>query len=298
MDEQQKQLDAIWSERYAAPRQKPRTSWAASPRCIAHITERICGRPCASLLDAHILRLRNSGRAPFGRAISIGSGTCHSELGLLQAGIVRNFECWELSGKAVELSIADAARRGLETRFAAHHGDAFSEAEPGGYDLVFWDNALHHMPDADAALELSRKLLRRGGCLYMFDYVGPSRFQWSAQEQEIVRNVLAGLDDVYFLIPGTEEMWKKEPNMLSEAEMIAADPSEAADSGRILPAVARHFPQAEITPLGGLLYVLALDGILINIPENSPILNSILKLDALLSAQGYNYFAVASCTVP
>lgn len=76
-------------------------------------------------------------------------------------------------------------------------------------------------------------------------------------------------------------------------EMLQADPSEAADSENILPAFRKHFGNGTIIPLGGLIYVLGLDGIIINIADDSILLKKLPSIDNLLSKKGHNYFAVA-----
>jgi hypothetical protein len=80
---------------------------------------------------------------------------------------------------------------------------------------------------------------------------------------------------------------------MSAEDMMRADPSEAADSDSILPAFRECFPAGTVMPLGGLVYVLGLDGVIVNIPDDSLLLEKMLKIDAMLSVQGHNYFAVA-----
>jgi hypothetical protein len=74
-------------------------------------------------------------------------------------------------------------------------------------------------------------------------------------------------------------------------QMIAMDPTEAADSSNILPAIAQSFPDAEVIPTGGAIYVIGLMNILEGIP--APILSQALLLDRALSEAGENIYAVA-----
>ena len=298
-----KAVDAIWSERYAAGKSAgARTHWSESRTVIEHITALMTGGKHASLEEAKISMLwalaESRGRRglPYQRGISVACGVGAKERVLLQRGLVKHFDCYEISRTAIEQGEAQAQECGLEKQMTFHHKDVFAESfTPGSYDLVYWDNALHHMPDAHAAMSLSRELLEEGGCFYMFDYVGPTRFQWTDEQVVILKDILSSIDDSYFLIPGSEYMWKKEPSTMTVEEMLQADPSEAADSANILPAFKKYFPGGTVVPLGGLIYVLALDGIIVNMPEESILLKKMLKLDFILSQQGHNYFAAAHC---
>ncbi|MDL2209335.1 class I SAM-dependent methyltransferase [Desulfovibrio sp. OttesenSCG-928-O18] len=296
MNEIQKRIGNVWSVR-AQERGTDggRTRWNLSETVLRHISERICGEPVADLLEARDTLLRGiSPSLPYAKGISIGCGTGRKEMRLVERGLVAHFDLFELSETVIALGRQELARRGLSDKIVFHHADAFRAGLPaGGYDFVYWDNALHHMPDAEAAVRWSKEVLRPGGCFFLFDYVGPSRFQWTDEQVALVKNVLASMDDRYFVIPGTEYMWKKEPNRQTVEEIMRDDPSEAADSESILPAFAAHFPLGTVIPLGGLLYVLGLDGILVNIPEDSELLRRILKMDAMLSSAGHNYYAAA-----
>ena len=76
--------------------------------------------------------------------------------------------------------------------------------------------------------------------------------------------------------------------------MIARDPSEAADSAAILPAVAEIFPDAEVIPLGGALYSFALNGVAPKLtPEDAWVLDMMMTLDEALMDESLVTFALA-----
>jgi len=83
--------------------------------------------------------------------------------------------------------------------------------------------------------------------------------------------------------------------------MIAMDPTEAADSERILPAISDVFPAAEIIPTGGLVYGWALGEVILNFDEQDMVhlalLNSLLQLDLAWTQAGYSPYAVAFARV-
>jgi hypothetical protein len=77
--------------------------------------------------------------------------------------------------------------------------------------------------------------------------------------------------------------------------MMAADPTEAADSGRIMEAVTAAFPQVRVIATGGIIYHLALNDVLANFDEDQdrPMLDSLLLLDEVLARGGHTQYAVA-----
>lgn len=102
----------------------------------------------------------------------------------------------------------------------------------------------------------------------MDDFVGPTRFQWSDLALNIASHVRLLLDRRFLEDPHKPGTYLPAEIPRPDADaMKAADPSEAADSGRIIESVRRHFPDAEIVATGGVIYHLALKDILHNFDE-------------------------------
>lgn len=97
---------------------------------------------------------------------------------MLRKGIVGRFDLFELSHERVAHGRAAAVKGGVAERASFHVQDAFARDEADQYDLVYWNNALHHMFDVRQAFLWSREKLRPGGWLVMDDYVDATRFQW------------------------------------------------------------------------------------------------------------------------
>jgi glycosyltransferase involved in cell wall biosynthesis/SAM-dependent methyltransferase len=217
--------------------------------------------------------------------VSVGFGTGEKEIRLLEQGLVEKFMLFELSEKAVAMATANAEKAGLSQRVEIYHEDAFShDFSNAEVDLVHWNNALHHMFDVDAAVKWSRDILVPGGAFYMDDYVGPNRFQNPEHALNLVNQIYADIPDKYKKLKGTELY--KGPAGNIDPDMIE-DPSEAVDSERILDAVKKHFPNAQIVLTGGLLYFGALTSLWANFDETDEedrhILNLIMDADALLA---------------
>jgi hypothetical protein len=80
-------------------------------------------------------------------------------------------------------------------------------------------------------------------------------------------------------------------------KLIEGDPTEAADSESIVPALINQFPALDLTLTGGVIYHAALADILHNIDEESPFLAQALALDDKYTSAGLVHYAVALATV-
>jgi ubiquinone/menaquinone biosynthesis C-methylase UbiE len=100
----------------------------------------------------------------FERSLEIGAGTGYFTLNLLQAGVVREATCTDISPGMMRTLSANAERLGLPVRTA--RADAESLPFPdGSFDLVLGHAVLHHLPDLDRAFAEFHRVLRPGGCI-------------------------------------------------------------------------------------------------------------------------------------
>src|SRR5579884_1597166 len=98
----------------------------------------------------------------FSRSLEIGAGTGYFTLNLLQAGVVREATCTDISPGMVRTLAINAARLNLKVRTA--RADAESLPFPdSSFDLVLGHAVLHHLPDLDRAFNEFHRVLRPGG---------------------------------------------------------------------------------------------------------------------------------------
>ena len=73
------------------------------------------------------------------------------------------------------------------------------------------------------------------------------------------------------------------------------DPTEAADSANILPAIRDYFPMASLTLTGGVIYHLALNDVIANFTEadDLQLLQSLLVIDSALTSGNLTQYATA-----
>ena len=88
---------------------------------------------------------------------------------------------------------------------------------------------MHHMSDPAALLDRIVPALRDGGLLFLDDYVGPSRDEWTTEH-------LLHANRAYAALP---EGWRTVESL--PAPYDASDPSEMIRSSAILPAVRERF---------------------------------------------------------
>jgi len=101
-------------------------------------------------------------RQGYGRSVEIGAGTGYFSLNLLQAGVVREATCTDISPGMIHTLSANARRLGLSIRTA--RADAESLPFPAqSFDLVLGHAVLHHLPDLDRAFAEFHRVLRPGG---------------------------------------------------------------------------------------------------------------------------------------
>ena len=107
------------------------------------------------------------------RSLEIGAGTGYFSLNLLQAGVVGEATCTDISPGMVSALGANARRLGLDVRTAQADAASLPFADES-FDLVLGHAVLHHLPDLDRAFAEVHRVLRPGGRIA---FAGePSRF--------------------------------------------------------------------------------------------------------------------------
>jgi ubiquinone/menaquinone biosynthesis C-methylase UbiE len=115
------------------------------------------------------------GRAPghWARSLEIGAGTGYFTLNLMQAGLIGQATCSDISPGMLQTLAANARRLGLEV--ATQPADAERLPFPDeSFDLVLGHAVLHHIPDLPRAFSEFARVLAPGGTVL---FAGePSRY--------------------------------------------------------------------------------------------------------------------------
>lgn len=272
--------------------------WWEVPTIHKHVNQLICGEPVDGVNKGLITVLKDLGLT-FDHGVSVGFGNGQKEFKLLKEGLVNKFTLFELSDVLIETARKQAEISGFENRINFIKGDCFQYEFTEKIDFVHWNNSLHHMFDVDKAVKWSHQILEIGGVFYMDDFVGPTRFQWSDEALELGTRIRKILPDMYLENPYKPGKLLNKTVLRPDAKKLKEhDPSEAADSDRILESVKKYFPNAKITLTGGTVYHSTLNDILHNMDETNlkdkTILNLLLLIDELATKSGVeSHYATA-----
>jgi SAM-dependent methyltransferase len=133
---------------------------------------------------------------------------------------------------------------------------------------VILESSLHHFSPLERVIELMKTILKPGGLIFMCEFVGPSRFQWTDRQLEIVNGILGVLPEKYRVLP-EGDVWRRvfRPSL---ARMYLTDPSEAVESARILPLMEANFRSLERSNAGGAILYHLFPRLISNFRDDDP----------------------------
>jgi SAM-dependent methyltransferase len=98
----------------------------------------------------------------YDRSLEIGAGTGYFSLNLLQAGVVGEATCTDISPGMVARLAGNAQRLGVDVRTARADAESLPFADES-FDLVLGHAVLHHLPNLRRAFAEFHRVLRPGG---------------------------------------------------------------------------------------------------------------------------------------
>jgi len=280
----------------------PGSAWWNTPFLIRHINKIVCGEPLEGVHAGFHRRINElvSNMPRPRKAVSVGCGVGTKEMDLMAAGEIDTFECYETSGATAEIGMSIAEERGLGGRFKIHHSDAFSACTATDFDLVYWNNSLHHMMDARAAVQWSSDRLRPGGLFAIDDYVGATYNQHSPELVAWGTELMASLPETLRRHWNGVDVMPPFTGRVPIEDIVAMDPSECADSASILPAIRDIFPEHQIIETGGAAYFYAMMHTFHNFTSETDLalLTTILNADREITHRTESQFAVVLAVKP
>ncbi len=202
--------------------------WMNHPAVRARINRRVTGR--AELWPIAWLASAVPERIPFGRAVSIGCGVGNLERSLAELRLAEHVIGVDASPRAIEEArrLAAEAKQTDVIEYAVADARAFLAAARD-LDAVLFHASLHHFDRLDELLGLARRALKPRGVLYLDEYVGPARDEWSWRD-------LVRWNALYRRLPAALRRTR-----IVRRPINRQDPTEAIASSGILPAVEAHF---------------------------------------------------------
>jgi ubiquinone/menaquinone biosynthesis C-methylase UbiE len=98
----------------------------------------------------------------YDRSLEIGAGTGYFSLNLLQAGVVSEATCTDISPGMVTTLARNAQRLGLQVKTARADAESLPFSDES-FDLVLGHAVLHHLPNLRRAFSEFHRVLRPGG---------------------------------------------------------------------------------------------------------------------------------------
>jgi len=227
---------AYWDREVTNPVTPTAHGWMAHPLVRHYINESISGSLGGWPLDW----FQRTYPRKFGHALSIGCGTGALERDLLRRDVVETIDAFDLSNDSLMVARTEAAGEQLHERVRYFRGDFNAITLPRDhYDLVCFHQSLHHVQNIEPLLREVMRAMKPDGVLYLDEFIGPSRTDWSpftvrwyrALYQSFPRNVRY-FDD--FAMPIQEE-----------------DPSEAIRSADIFSRLVIGFDIEQFRGYGG-----------------------------------------------
>lgn len=214
--------------------------WASYPLVRRYVNEAITD--CWWAYPTHAFKAAWAYR-PLQRGLSIGCGTGNLEKDLRWMRICEEVDAYDVSPESIRLARERAANEPFDNvRFEVADAERMSYPAEH-YDAAFFHGSMHHISDPAGLLDKIWPALKMGGLIFLDDYVGPSRDEWS--EEHLVHARAA-----YDALP---PWWRINERLLPPYD--ASDPSEMIASSSILPAVRKRFHTVWERPYwGNLLY--------------------------------------------
>jgi len=177
--------------------------------------------------------------------LSVGCGTGARERKFGKYAQFKRIDGIDIAGGQIEKAREEAARMGLDKLHYVAGDFTKYKVEQAPYDVILFNSSLHHFQDIDALLkEQVLPILKAEGLLIVFEYTGPNRLQWTDEQLVFANEVLNVLPAKYRKRFQTNSIKRRiyRPGVW-RVQLI--DPSEAADSVNLLPALHRYFEIVE-----------------------------------------------------
>ena len=236
-------------------------------------------------------------RTPVDKVLSIGSGDGALERHLASINAAKEIVGIDLAPKRIEIAKETANRLAKEYNvqnpITYIVGNVETSPLPGSdYDAIYFNSSLHHMSDLDSILQSCSNALKHDGYLFINEYIGPNRFDFSKREREVMTSVFQTIPIKYRISQADYDKGKVRTHLAfpSPEEVERVDPSEAINSAGIVEAVCRHFDIVEFNSAGGTLIQFMLDGIAGNFrhddEDSLKVLDLIFKIEDTLVESG------------
>jgi SAM-dependent methyltransferase len=252
-----------------------------NPVARAFINRRITGDP--QLAPEIYFARRHGPSVPDPLALSLRASNSRLEIALLECG-----PCERLIGLHDDPERVDYANskvpEPLRGQVRFEQGDLSQWQAPEPLGAILARSVLHRQADLDATLERIESLLAPGGLVFVDEYVGPARSQWSDVQLEAINRLLARLpEELRVELTNTDGRRKQSVERPDRERWAAANPHEMVSSDRIVTGLDERFERVEVSLYGGAIFHQLFSRIMGNFAPRPELVEVLMEVDALLT---------------
>ena len=195
--------------------------------------------------------------------LSLGCGTGSKELIWARLCKFSMLDAYDISKPRIDVARETAKACGVRNvRYQVADVNKIDFPEEK-YDVVLAEGSMHHFPDLENLFSKIHRTLKPTGYFILNDFVGPTRFQWTDRQLEVINGVLAILPRKYRM-RWPDRSVKSKIHRPGRLRMMLSDPSEAVESSKVLPLLRRYFEVVEMKGLGGTILHMLFSDIAMN----------------------------------
>lgn len=190
------------------------------------------------------------------KVLTLGCGTGDRELKLAELGVFGSIDAYDLSKSRIEFAKRQAKEKGVDNIINYRVADIYDiKGCDNYYDVVLIEQSLHHFSPLKDMLFNINDFLKPDGLFIINEFVGPTRFQWTNRQLEVINGLLSILPTKYKM-ERNDITIKKKVFRQSKLSMILIDPSEAIESSNILFLLKEMFDVKEVKEYGGTILLM------------------------------------------
>lgn len=205
------------------------------------------------LVENHLSKKNNL------KVLSLGSGTCTSELELAKyKDVFSEIICVDIAENLLKIAEQKTKNKNLAKLTFICKSIYDFDFKENQFDIILFHSSLHHFKNVEILLkEKIKKSLKQEGLLVINEFVGANRLQFSNNQLSQINRAIKMIPKKYRIRYRTN-LIKSKYSGAGLLRMIVADPSECIDSKNIIPSVHKQFEIIDERPFGGNILMSAL----------------------------------------
>ncbi|HTD58205.1 MAG TPA: class I SAM-dependent methyltransferase [Solirubrobacteraceae bacterium] len=250
----------------------------------AAINRRITGDP--SLAPEVYFAAAHGLAVPAPHVLSLRGGDARLEVALVEVGSCKRVTGLDTDERRVE-SANRSVPEALRVQIGFRLGTLMEWDSSEQVGAVLARNVLHRQIDLEGTLDRVRASIVPGGLIFVDDFVGPARFQWTEAQLDAINRLLACLpDELLTDLTAADGRRKRAVSRPSPDEFAASNPHDAVRSDEILGCLDERFERVEVRLHGGALYHQLFTRIMGNFAGRPELVRMVMEVDAMLTDSG------------